>query len=113
MNIIQMLNGWRLFTKESAEPLFDEPVEFPTWFWGDDRGSGWSFIDVEETKRQATMGPTDCYLFALSRKNKFPVYFILDKNEATVSDLKQDFTIEETPRIWLTKEENEKLGIDY
>lgn len=114
MNVIQMLNIWRWLTKESAEPLLGESVVFPTWFWSDERSSGWSFIgNIKARARQAMMGSFDCYLFALSRKSNFPVYFILDRNEVTISDLEQNFTIEQTPRTWLTREENKNLyGID-
>ena len=110
MNIIQMLNTWRWFTKHSVQPLLDNETEYPTWFWGDRRSSGWSFVD---TDNQLMKGPTDCYLFALDSENKFPSYFILDKTEVFLSRLMEDIKAEENYRNWLTKEENKNLhGID-
>lgn len=106
MNIIQMLNIWRWFTKETLLPLLDNEIEYPTWFWTDDKSAGFSCIDVND---QMMKEPMDFYFFGLSRKDKFPVYFILDKNECSISDLEEKHTANETYRTWLTDEENEKL----
>ena len=91
---------------ETTQPFLEDEHECPTWFWCDDKGSGWSFVDA---KKQIMMSGIDFYLFALSRKDKFPVYFILDKHEGTISNLVEKLGAEQTFRTWLTRKENEKL----
>lgn len=106
-----MLNTWRWFTRETVQPLLDDEIEYPTWFWGDARSSGWSFIDTDD---QGMKGPLSCSLFSLEYENKFPAYFILDKTETFISRLIEDHETEKNYRTWLTKEENKQLyGIGF
>ena len=110
MNIIQMLNTWRWFTMETIQPLLDNETEYPTWFWGDSKSSGWSFIDTDS---QIMKTPLACSLFVLDHRDDFPVYFILDKTETFISYVIEDNKAEENYRTWLTEEENKTLhGID-
>jgi hypothetical protein len=105
MNKIQMLNTWRLFTKEVFMSIFDDEIELPAWFWADNRASNWSFIEVDS---QIMKRSIDCSLFALDYADDFPVYFILDKTQSYISYLDDDDEYERNYRTWLTCEENER-----
>ena len=104
MNKIQMLNTWRLFTKEVFMSIFDDEIELPAWFWADNRASNWSFIEVDD---QIMKRSIDRGLFALDYADDFPVYFILDKTQTYISYLDDDDEYEKNYRTWLTGEENE------
>jgi len=112
MNVIQMLNVWKYFRRDTLKPLIDdEELEFPTWFYGGiDRCS--RFWD-KPTKYNLTA--MNSWIFAIDRlwKEEYPQWFYYDADVTIMSWLEgyDPESSKEVYRTWLNRKENEALGI--
>lgn len=113
MKMIQMLNSWKFFRRDTLSPLVDdEEIEFPTWFYAGIDGSA-GFSAMKSIQLTSEM---NSWIFSLDRfrAEEFPQWFYYDKEVTIMSWLEeyQPESSEDVYRTWLTRKENDALGIE-